>query len=237
MRPDDLTVSEWADAHRWLSSRAAAPNRALSHGPRAYLRAIMDALSPNHPAQRINFMKAAQVGATEAGEQLDWLCHPPRAGADAGGAAHGRDGQAHVAGPDRPADRRRPGAEERVSPARSRDAGNSMLSKEFPGGILVLTGANSGHWPALDAARYVFLDEVDAYPASADEEGDPVTLAGQGPPPSRIGAGCSWSRRLRCGGCRASSGSSRPATSGATSCPAPVQSWASIATFLAYSGL
>jgi phage terminase large subunit GpA-like protein len=25
MRPDpDLTVSEWADAHRWLSSRAAA---------------------------------------------------------------------------------------------------------------------------------------------------------------------------------------------------------------------
>ena len=31
-------------------------------------------------------------------------------------------------------------------------------------------------------ARYVFLDEVDAYPASADEEGDPVTLAaGQQP--------------------------------------------------------
>ena len=27
--------------------------------------------------------------------------------------------------------------------ARSRDAGNSMLSKEFPGGILVLTGANT----------------------------------------------------------------------------------------------
>jgi predicted homoserine dehydrogenase-like protein len=26
-------------------------------------------------------------------------------------------------------------------------------------------------------ARYIFLDEVDAYPASADEEGDPVTLA------------------------------------------------------------
>ena len=44
----------------------------------------------------------------------------------------------------------------------------------------------------------------------------------QGPPPSRIGARCSWSRRLRCGGCRASSGSSRPATSGATSCPAPI---------------
>ena len=31
----------------------------------------MDALSPRHPAQRISFMKAAQVGATEAGN--NWI--------------------------------------------------------------------------------------------------------------------------------------------------------------------
>ena len=31
------------------------------------MREIMDALSHGHPAQRIVFMKAAQVGATEAG--------------------------------------------------------------------------------------------------------------------------------------------------------------------------
>ena len=31
------------------------------------MRAIMDALSPTQPAQRVVFMKAAQVGATEAG--------------------------------------------------------------------------------------------------------------------------------------------------------------------------
>jgi len=66
---------------------------------------------------------------------------------------------------------------ERVQPARSRDAGNSMLSKEFPGGILVLTGANSATGLRSMPARYIFLDEVDAYPASADEEGDPVSLA------------------------------------------------------------
>ena len=61
--------------------------------------------------------------------------------------------------------------------ARSRDAGNSMLSMEFPGGILVLTGANSATGLRSMPARYIFLDEVDAYPASEDEEGDPVTLA------------------------------------------------------------
>jgi phage terminase large subunit GpA-like protein len=70
-----------------------------------------------------------------------------------------------------------PALRERVNPARSRDAGNSMLSKEFPGGILVLTGANSATGLRSMPARYIFLDEVDAYPASADEEGDPVTLA------------------------------------------------------------
>jgi hypothetical protein len=32
---------------------------------------------------------------------------------------------------------------DRVKPARSRDAGNTMLSKEFSGGILIMTGART----------------------------------------------------------------------------------------------
>ena len=66
---------------------------------------------------------------------------------------------------------------EKVTPARSRDSGNTVLSKEFPGGILVMTGANTAVGLRSMPARYLFLDEVDAYPASADEEGDPVALA------------------------------------------------------------
>jgi threonine dehydrogenase-like Zn-dependent dehydrogenase len=66
---------------------------------------------------------------------------------------------------------------ERVKPARSRDAGNTMLSKEFAGGILIMTGANSAVGLRSKPARCIFLDEVDAYPASADDEGDPVSLA------------------------------------------------------------
>jgi phage terminase large subunit GpA-like protein len=51
-----------------------------------------------------------------------------------------------------------------VKPARSRDAGNTMLSKDFPGGVLVMTGANSAVGLRSMPARYLFLDEVDAYP-------------------------------------------------------------------------
>lgn len=60
LRPDpDLTVSEWADQHRWLSSRASAEPGRYRTDRTPYLREIMDALSPRHPAQRITFMKAA----------------------------------------------------------------------------------------------------------------------------------------------------------------------------------
>ena len=142
-----------------------------------YLREIMDALSPRHPAQRISFMKAAQVGATEAGN--NWI----------GFVIHHAPGSMLAVLPTVEMAKRTsrgrldpliadsPALRERVQPARSRDAGNSMLSKEFPGGILVLTGANSATGLRSMPARYIFLDEVDAYPASADEEGDPVTLA------------------------------------------------------------
>ena len=178
IRPDpDLTVSEWADQHRWLSSRASAEPGRYRTARTPYLREIMDALSPRHPAQRISFMKAAQVGATEAGN--NWI----------GFVIHHAPGPMLAVLPTVEMAKRTsrgrldpliadsPALRERVNPARSRDAGNSMLSKEFPGGILVLTGANSATGLRSMPARYIFLDEVDAYPASADEEGDPVTLA------------------------------------------------------------
>ena len=177
-RPDpNLTVSQWADAHRKLSSRASAEPGQYRTARTPYLREIMDALSPSHPAQRVTFMKAAQVGATEAGN--NWI----------GFVIHHAPGPMLAVLPTLEMAKRTsrgridpliedsPALKERVQPARSRDAGNSMLSKEFPGGILVLTGANSATGLRSMPARYIFLDEVDAYPASADEEGDPVTLA------------------------------------------------------------
>jgi phage terminase large subunit GpA-like protein len=64
-----------------------------------------------------------------------------------------------------------------VSDPRSRDSGNTMLAKEFPGGVLVMTGANSAVGLRSMAARYLFLDEVDGYPGDVDGEGDPINVA------------------------------------------------------------
>jgi phage terminase large subunit GpA-like protein len=66
---------------------------------------------------------------------------------------------------------------DKVAPARSRDSGNTMFSKEYPGGILLLTGANSATGLRSAPCRWVLLDEVDAFPADVDGEGDPCALA------------------------------------------------------------
>jgi phage terminase large subunit GpA-like protein len=52
-----------------------------------------------------------------------------------------------------------------------------VLRKEFPGGVLILTGANSAVGLRSMPARYLFLDEVDGYPGDVEGEGDPILLA------------------------------------------------------------
>src|SRR5690606_14597524 len=136
LRPDpDLTVSQWADRHRMLAPRASAEPGRYRTARTPYMREIMDALSPGSSAQRVVFMKAAQVGATEAGN--NWI----------GFAIHQAPGPMLAVQPTvelatrnsrqrvDPLIDESPELRSRVKPARSRDAGNTMLSKEFAGGI------------------------------------------------------------------------------------------------------
>ena len=66
-----LLVSEWADRHRVLGSRGSAEPGPWRTSRTPYLREVMDALSPAHPARRVVFMKGAQVGGTECGN--NWI--------------------------------------------------------------------------------------------------------------------------------------------------------------------
>lgn len=176
--PDPLfSVSEWADRHRVLSTREAAEAGRYRTSRVPPMKAIMDAMSLSHPAQTVVVMKASQAGFTEAAN--NWI----------GYVIHHAPGPMMAVQPTVELAKRfskqridslieqSPAIREKVSPARDRDSGNTMLAKEFPGGILVMTGANSAPGLRSMPARYLFLDEVDSYPASAGNEGDPVELA------------------------------------------------------------
>jgi len=64
-----------------------------------------------------------------------------------------------------------------VKDPRSRDSGNTLRQKQFPGGQIAMAGANSAASLSSRPVRLVLLDEVDRFPPSAGTEGDPVKLA------------------------------------------------------------
>lgn len=177
-RPDPwLTVSEWADESRILSGRSSAESGRWRTGRTPYLREIMDTLSARSPVQRVVFMKGAQIGGTEAGN--NWLGYVIDQAPGPMLAVQPTVEMAKRWSKQRVADliEHTPALREKVKDARSRDSGNTLQSKEFPGGVVVLTGANSAVGLRSMPARYVFLDEVDGYPGDVDGEGDPVALA------------------------------------------------------------
>jgi phage terminase large subunit GpA-like protein len=178
LRPEPpLTVSEWADKHRRLSSKASAEPGPWRTNRTPYLREPMDCLSTTSTVQRVVMMFAAQTGKTESGS--NWLGYVI----------------AHAPGPmllvqptvemaKRLSKQRleslvteTPVLAAKIAPSRSRDSGNTMFSKEFPGGMMLLTGANSATGLRSTPCRYIFCDEVDAFPLDVDGEGDPVSLA------------------------------------------------------------
>ena len=178
LRPEQpLTVSEWADKHRRLSSKASAEPGPWRTNRTPYLREPMDCLSSTSPIQRVVMMFAAQTGKTEAG--ANWL----------GYVIDHAPGPMLLVQPTVEMAKRlskqrlesliteTPVLAEKIAPSRSRDSGNTMFAKDFPGGMMLLTGSNSATGLRSTPCRYIFCDEIDAFPSDVDGEGDPVSLA------------------------------------------------------------
>jgi phage terminase large subunit GpA-like protein len=177
-KPDpSLKVSDWADEYRILTSRSSPEPGPWRTERTPFLREIMDELSPSSPAEQVVFMKGSQIGGTECGN--NWI----------GFVIHKAPGPMMAVQPTQEMAKRN--SKQRIGPLiedcaplaalvrepRSRDSGNTILAKEFPGGILVMTGANSATGLRSMSARYLFLDEVDGYPGDAEGEGEPCNLA------------------------------------------------------------
>lgn len=172
-----LTVSEWADTHRRLPTKGAAEPGAWRTSRTPFLRGIMDCLSADHPAQRVVFMKPVQIGGTEVGN--NWIGYfmdtqkAPMMVVQPTLELAERWSKQRLAAMIEDC----PSLREKVRPARERDSGNTTLLKELPGGVLIVAGANSAAGLRSMPARWLFLDEIDAYPHELEEEGNPIDLA------------------------------------------------------------
>lgn len=174
--PPDLTVSQWADAYRMLSSEASAEPGRWKTDRAHYQKGILDAINdPN--VEGIVVMSSAQVGKTEIllnaiAYFIDYdpapilLLQPTLEMAQ----TFSKDRLA-------PMCRDTPALRGKIQDAKSRSSGNTMLHKTFAGGHITMAGANSPASLASRPIRIMLADEVDRYPPSAGSEGDPVNLA------------------------------------------------------------
>jgi phage terminase large subunit GpA-like protein len=178
IRPDPLvSVSEWANTNRVLSQTASSEPGRWRTDRTPYLREIMDCLSPSNHTEKVVFMKGAQIGGTEAGNNWVGYIIDQAPGPLLVVQPTVEMGKRWSKGRLAPLIEDTPCLRGKIKDPRSRDSGNTVQSKEFRGGIVVVTGANSAVGLRSMPVRYLFLDEVDAYPGDADGEGDPVSLA------------------------------------------------------------
>jgi len=173
--PPDLSVSQWAILNRVLPK--GTTSRPGPFKPEAFQIELMNVvLDPN--VHEVVIMKSTQIGYSDAvinnicGYFIDadpkpvMLVQPT--------IDNARDyGKKRIT----PMIENCPALRAKIKPPTSRRAGNTLALKEFPGGFLKLTGANSGAGLRSDPVPIVLLDEIDGYPLDVEGEGDPIAIA------------------------------------------------------------
>lgn len=178
LKPDpELWIDEWADEFQRIPKDTGAAEPGKYHTDRTpFAREPMRCLSPLHPCKRVVTMVASQMMKTQIA--LNWI----------GGNIHMAPANILALLPSEKLAKRVssridktikavPELRDRVAKPRSRDARNTLDTKEFEGGTLYCTTAGSASNLAELSARYVYGDEIDRWDVDVDSEGDPVELA------------------------------------------------------------
>jgi phage terminase large subunit GpA-like protein len=175
--PASITVSEWADKNRILRASGSSEPGQWRTSRFPYMREIMDCLSADSPVQDISLMKGAQISGSESGNNLIGYIIDIEPGPTMMVQPTINLAKRYSKQRISPMIKDSPALRSKVKDARARDSGNTVLSKEFPNGFLIITGANSAADLRSTPVRYLILDEIDAYPDDVEGEGDPVDLA------------------------------------------------------------
>lgn len=178
LKPDPpLWVDEWSVENMVIpadtGARLPGPYR-LDTTP--FARDVMRDLSPESPVKRVVAKVASQLWKTQVG--INWICASiARAPANILALEPTQTLTERLSSRiDKTIDAVDE-LRERVASPRSRDAKNTIGTKEFRGGSLHINTAGSESNLAELTARYVYGDEVDRWKRSVGQEGSPIKLA------------------------------------------------------------
>lgn len=173
--PPKLTISQWADSYRKLSSENAAEPGQWRTDRAPYQREIMDCIT-DPKIEKVVIKSSSQVGKSEIinntiGYYIDidpgplLMIQPTIEVAE-------DYSKRRIA----PMITDTEVLAQKVADSKTRDVNNTILMKVFPGGFLAMAGANSPAGLASRPIRVLLCDEVDRFPDSAGGEGDPISL-------------------------------------------------------------
>lgn len=171
-----LTVSQWADEHRILTSKASSEPGRWRTARVPFAREIMDCLSVTSPVRSVSLMKAGQIAGTEIA--LNWsgyvMDHAPASMLVVVPTLDVRE--RWVKQRFDPMLEATPKLAAIFDPKRRRARANSEGIKDYPGGMLIFGGANSSASLASMPIKYSINDEIDSFPWEVGDEGDPLEL-------------------------------------------------------------
>ncbi|HIS32251.1 MAG TPA: phage terminase large subunit family protein [Candidatus Limivivens intestinipullorum] len=174
--PEELTVDEWADKHRRLSPETSAEAGPWRTARTPYLKEPMEAFT-DPKIHEIAMVAASQVGKSELELNIIGYIIDQDPGSILFVQPTLDDARKFSRLRIAPMIRDSKVLREKVSDVKSKDSGNTILQKSFPGGMLTITGSNSASALASIPARYIIGDERDRWAISAGTEGDPWELA------------------------------------------------------------
>jgi len=177
IKPDPyIDFVEWGNKYFRLTKESSAEYGQYRTSRTPWVEEILRELSPQSQTQTVVVIKPTQMGFTTLATIM--LCC----------IAHRYQGPCMFAQPTddmvkkfskkklAPTVRAIPALKDIIKPVKSRDAGNTLLLKEFPGGSWTLTGSNSPASARSDSIRYLILDDYDGFIQDAGGEGLPGDL-------------------------------------------------------------
>lgn len=175
--PESLTLTEWADKKRILPRASSSEHGQWRTSRFPFLAEIMDKLSPQDKTEQVVIMKGAQLGFTEIG--LNWIFYtidhnpcPVLYVQKTIEAVEKFNRQRFNKSIDA-----MPELEKKLITRGKKYSNTTKRMKMFPGGIVILGGANSAASLRSMPIQNLILDEEDSFEADIQQEGSPSELA------------------------------------------------------------
>lgn len=165
---EDVTVAEWADTDRVLTTATAFREGRWDTERTPYLHRIMEVLSPQHPAKRVSLCKGTQLGGTEAAVNL--IGHRRKHAPTSILVVLPTEKSAANWSKSRIATLFEAFGDEKTR------GSDTIWHKDFPGGNIKVAGADSPASLKSNPIEVAILDEVDEFPVSVGTQGCPIAL-------------------------------------------------------------